>query len=322
MSGKLLALGLTALLLLPLASPAAGQDEEGSARDCCLLLLVPVGARASALGGAVTARSGADAMFRNPAGLAAVQGTALLLHHADRTVVDVNAFSVVTGRGRVAGGVSYQLFDFGSQFMTDETGQTIGELTYRDHLLVASVGAGIGLGMALGASYRFFQSRIDCRGACGGAEQATMFHALDLGYRYAPGWHTALQFGVSLVNLPLTGRGDDGTGQFPARMHVGAAYDVLRLVRDDDVVALRVALDVQDEVRRPGAMVPSAGLELDVQQTIFLRAGYTLGEGLASGAAVGVELRYDRFDIGVSRSFVSTSFQDEEPFQVSFGVNF
>jgi hypothetical protein len=68
--------------------------------------------------------------------------------------------------------------------------------------------------------------------------------------------------------------------------------------------------------------VPSAGLELDVQQLIFLRAGYTLGDGLASGAAIGVALRYDRFDIGVSRSFVNTGFEEGEPFQITFGVHF
>jgi hypothetical protein len=314
------ALALAALVPLLVAGNLAAQ--VGVQDDCCLLLLVPVGARSSAMGGAITARSGPDAVFRNPAGLVGIDGNAFVVHHADRSMVDVNAFSLVLTPRRAAVGVSYQLFDYGTTRMTDDTGQETGELSYRDHLVVGSVGLPVGAGMAIGANYRFFQERIDCRGACAGAERVTTFHAVDLGYRYVPRWHPALQFGVAAVNLPLQSSEGDAPRGFPARLHVGIAYDVLYPFMTDDVLALRFAVDVQDELRNPGSLLPSTGLELDMQRVLFLRAGYTHGEGLASGAAIGVELRYDRFDIGVSRSFVNSGFEEGEPFQITFGVHF
>jgi hypothetical protein len=109
----------------------------------------------------------------------------------------------------------------------------------------------------------------------------------------------------------------------PGRIHVGAAYDVLGAVAADERVALRLTTDVQDVLREPGDPTVAVGLELDVQRSVFLRAGYAPGEGLGTGAAVGVELRYDRFDIAVARSFVNSQLAaDTEPFQVSFGLNF
>jgi hypothetical protein len=312
-------LALAAVLaagLPPLAGPLAAQE-----RECCLLLLVPVGARAGALGGAITARSGVDAVFRNPAGLAGLEGNAFVLHHSDRSVVDVNAFSLVFTPRIGAVGVSYQLFDYGSIQMTDETGQPTGELTFRDHLAVASYGSRLGRSMAVGASYKLFQERSDCRGSCGGQERVTTFHAVDLGYRYTPAWHPPIQLGIAVVNVPV-GKHGNREEDFPARVHVGAAYDLLSRFAAGETVALRLALEVQDEVRRPGSVTPSTGLELDLQEVIFVRAGYTMGEGLASGAAVGLELRHDRFAVGIARAFVNRGFEEEEPFQISFGIHF
>jgi hypothetical protein len=263
-----------------------------------------------------------DAVFRNPAGLAGLEGASFVVHHADRKAVNVDAFTVLLTPSLGTLGLSYQLFDWGTILTTDETGQTTGELSIRDHLLVGSVGVPLGQSMAVGANYKIFQERIDCRGACGGSERVSTTHAVDVGYRYAPRWQPGLRLGAALVNVPIRYDDDGRSERFPARIHLGAAYDVLRPFRSDDVLALRLAVDVQDELRNPGSPIPSAGVELDVQQAVFLRAGYTPGEGHASGAAVGVELRYDRFDIGLSRSFVNSSFEDDEPFQVTLSVNF
>jgi hypothetical protein len=312
---------LGGLLGIPLLAPAPSAAQDPAEGECCLLLMVPVGARASAMGGAITARGGVDAVFRNPAGLGGMTGNAFVLHHSDRSVVDVNAFSLLLSPSPGTMALSYQLFDWGTSTTTDATGQPTGQLSIRDHLMVASFGTAVARSVSLGANYKLFQERVDCRGACGGAENATTYHAVDLGYRYTPHWHPAMQLGLALVNLPLSAR-DDGDNYFPARIHAGAAYDVLSGSRASDIAALWLALEIQDQLRRPGEFVPSAGLELDLQQLVFVRAGYTLGEGMASGAAVGLELRYDRFDIGVSRAFVNSRLEGDEPFQISFGIHF
>ena len=56
---------------------------------------------------------------------------------------------------------------------------------------------------------------------------------------------------------------------------------------------------------------------------VVLKCGLEDGHVRIAGAAVGLELRYDRFDIGVSRSFVNSALEgDSEPFQISLGLNF
>lgn len=318
-------------LLVGVPTTAAVAQEGGTpppaGTECCQQLLVPVGARASALGGAVTARTGADAVFRNPAGLAALDGGRFMIHHSDDTTVDVqvDAFSLLLPLFSTTIGVSYQLFDNGEIETRDASGQLTGELTLRDHLVVASFGVPLGAGLSAGLNYKVFQQRIDCTGLCGGEENVATTQAADMGLLYRPPWHPPVQFGLSVVNagLSLQVVNVEQADRFPGRIHLGVVYDILGPASTDSLVALRLAVDASDELARPDSPRLAVGLELDVQEAVFLRAGYAPGEGLGSGAAVGLELRYDRFDIGVSRSFSNSLLEaDEEPFQVSLGLHF
>lgn len=323
---------LLAATALALFAPvqASAQEAPGSGSsggpECCLLLLIPVGARASALGGAITAMAGPDAVFRNPAGLSEIDGGRFLIHHSDMTVDEqLDAFSLLFTPFSSTVGISYQLFDKGEIETTDPTGQPTGELTLRDHLVVASFAVPLGGGLSAGLSYKVFQQRIDCTGLCGGAENVATTQAADVGVRWNPVWNPALEVGFSVVNagFALQVVNAEQSDPFPGRIHLGVAYDVLRTVPTDSLLALRLAVDARDQLSNPGSPVLAYGVELGVQRAVFLRAGYTPGEGLGTGAGVGLELRYDRFDIGVSRSFVNSSLEaDGEPFQVSLGLNF
>lgn len=321
----LAAIAWTLLTPVPAAPQEAGDDDAGGP-ECCLLLLVPVGARASALSGATTAFDGPDAVFRNPAGLAPMDGGRFVIHHSDMTVDEqIDAFSLLLTPFSSTLGISYQLFDKGDIETTDATGQPTGELTLRDHLIVASFAMAVGGGLSAGLNYKVFQQRIDCTGLCGGEENVATTQAVDVGLRWNPAWDPALELGVSVVNagLDLQVVNAAQSDPFPGRIHLGAAYDVLRGVRSDSLLALRVAIDARDQLSDPGSPLLAVGVEFDVQRAVFVRAGYTRGEGLGTGAAVGLELRYDRFDVGVSRSFVNSSLEaDGEPFQVSLGLNF
>lgn len=328
--GALLALLLITLAGAIAAGPLAAQEandppSEGGP-ECCLLLLVPVGARASSLGGAITALSGAEAVFRNPAGIAALDDSQFLIHHSDMALdQQLEAFSLLITPFSSTFGISYQLFDKGEIQTTDPTGQPTGQLTLRDHLLVGSFALRLGAGISAGLNYKVFQQRVDCTGLCGGQENVATTQAIDVGVRWTPLWHPALEVGVSVVNaglaLQVVNAGD--SDPFPGRIHFGVAYDVLQRVPTDSLLALRLSIDARDQLAEPGSPVLAVGMELDVQRAVFLRAGYTPGEGLGTGAAVGLELRYNRFDIGVSRSFVNSSLEAEgEPFQVSLGLHF
>ena len=320
-------LALLAGLSAPARALAQGEPEPEQSRECCLLLLVPVGARASAVGGTLTARAGPDAAFMNPAGLAGLPSSTFVVHHSDMSLAaQIDAFSLLLTPFGSTIGVSYQLFDKGDIQTTTPTGEVVGELALRDHLLVASFATAVGGGVSGGLSYKVFQQRIDCTGDCGGEESSGTTQAVDVGVRYTPRWLPELELGVAALNVgfPLQIVNEAQADAFPARLHVGVGYDVLGAFREDSLLGLRVLVDLRDSLREPGReLVPSYGLEFDMQRIIFLRAGYAPGEGLGTGAAVGVELRYDRFDVALARSFVNSSLEaDTEPFQVSFGLNF
>lgn len=324
-----------ALLLVPvfpfgwgsaLSAQEGGELEPQEGPECCLLLLVPVGARASAMGGAITARTGVESTYGNPAGLAGLEGSTFVIHHSDISEnTQVDAFSLVLTPWNVAFGLSYQLFDKGEITTTDVFGQPTGELVLRDHLITASFATPLGPGLSAGLNYRLFQQRIDCNGQCGGEESVATTNAIDAGVQYRPAWHPPLELGLAVVNAGpgLQVVNAEQADPLPGRIHLGATYDLLATYPTDHELALRLAADVRDVFRDPGSPTVAFGLELDVQQAVFLRAGYAPGEGLGTGAGIGVELRYDRFDVAVARSFVNSQLgADTEPFQVSFGLNF
>lgn len=318
-------------LLTVVGAPASARAQEtgepdGGHADCCPLLLLPVGARATSMGGATVALAGVDAVFANPAGLAPTSRTTFVVHHWDQSVgPQINAFSLLVPAFSSVFGLSYELFDNGSIVTTDINRQPTGELTLRDHLLVASFGTDLGAGLSAGVNYRLFQQRIDCQGACGSEENVATTHGADFGVLYRPPWSSALSLGVSVMDVGF-GLQVENAAQadpLPTRLHIGAAYNLLAGVPTDSLLALRVSGEITGGLRAGAEYTPSVGLELDMQDLIFLRAGYTPGEGLATGAAVGVELHYDRFDIAVSRSFVNSSLAaDTEPYQISFAVAF
>lgn len=278
------------------------------------------------MGGAITPRTGVEAAFGNPAGLAGLDGSTFVVHHSDISVnTQVDAFSLVLTPWGVTLGLSYQLFDKGEIPTTDVFGQPTGELVLRDHLVAGSFATPVAHGLSVGLNYRIFQQRIDCTGQCGGEESVAVTNSVDAGVQYRPPWHPPLELGLAVVNagpgLQVVNAAQ--ADPLPGRIHLGATYDILAPTSADERVALRLAADVRDVLREPGSPSLAVGVELDVQQAVFLRAGYAPGEGLGTGAAVGVELRYDRFDVAVSRSFVNSQLgADTEPFQVSFGLNF
>ncbi len=310
------------LVVATLVALLAVPQTRLQAQDNTLLLLVPVGARASSLGGTTTARQGPDAAFYNPGGLAGLEGRSFMVHHSEFSATEqqMTAFSLLFTPLDISLSLSYQLFDRDEIPTTDGTGQVTGELILRDHLFVASAAMPVARGLGAGLSYRVFQQRIDCNGRCGSAESVETAHAFDAGVRYAPPQVPALQLGLAVVNV-APGQDSDEPGAFPGRIRIGAAYDVLAATGTSEALALRLGADLRDEIDDFGDPTVAVGLELDVQQSVFLRAGYAPGEGLGTGAAVGVELRYDRFGIGVSRSFINSQ-ADTEPFQVSLGIDF
>lgn len=314
-----------AAALAPMQGYAQGgvTDDRTPASECCLVLVLPVGARSVALGRALTAATSPDAVFSNPAGLAGMEGSHLLIHHTD-VAAQGNAFSlIVAPEGLGTLGLSYELVDFGEIEQTDERGQTIGAVTLRHHVLVASFAAELGRGLGTGVNYKFYQFRIGCRGTCEGERVTATTHAVDFGVRFHPSAIPTLKLGAAVMNVgfPLQVINAKQADPLPVRARVGAAYEVLHLIRSVEGIELWWAVDVVDEWHQPGAPKASTGLELAIGRSIFLRSGYVPGEGIGTGAAIGLGIDYDRFTVSIARSFASSPLEAvEEPMQFSFGM--
>jgi len=318
---------LTALTLtLTNAASLAGQSGGGevASQECCLPLLLSIGARALSIGDAVSARSGPGSLFANPALIADVVHDQFLVHNANTTIDKQNTFTLLI-HSDVAGSfaLSYRLIDYGEQEARDPDGNLTGSVATLEQEVVATYATRVVPGVSAGVSYTLYQYRVDCRGFCNTEGFAATTHGIDLGLQVEPPSMRYLALGASIVHLgfPLQVVNREQASPLPLRVRTGAAYEVLHHFREDSTVAVWASTDIVTNPRE-GSVVVNVGAELSLEETIFLRAGYGSGRGIAGGAAVGVGLRYDRFDISVAKSFVSTPIDDSEPIQITFAIRF
>jgi hypothetical protein len=308
------------------AAGAATAQDDVTARECCRQLLAPVGARALALGDAIGARASFGALQANPALGARLGDDMFAVHTSQDAVAESNTFALLI-HSDVIGliGVSYRLIDYGEIITTDEFGQEIGRLKLLEHALTATYATAVAEGLSAGLSYQLFQFRQDCRGFCNAVEsQTATTHLVDAGVQYSPTFVRDLELGASLlhVGFPLQVKNAEQAAPTPSRLRLAASHEVLRYVRPDSVLQLWVGADVLVPLLEPGSTIVNAGAEISLDDTIFLWAGYGGGEGLLGGVGLGVGVEYDRFSLGVARSFIQTPIEGSEPFQLSFGIRF
>ena len=157
------------LVLAPsfvLAGRTAAQDDRGSSGEGALFLLLPVGAQAVSLGRAMTAVDGSEGAFWNPAGLAAVGQSLVVVFRGEQVAGTATAASGLYARPGVGTvGASYLLLDVGDQDFTDELGNVLGTVSVRNHLFVVSGAARFSQALSAGVSFKVIQFRLGCRGS-------------------------------------------------------------------------------------------------------------------------------------------------------------
>lgn len=313
---------VAAALTLP-SGVALAQDSE-----CCTPLLLPIGARTVALGQALTAAGGREAMFFNPGGLMDVDDDEFVIHRSALAQAQVNTFSLLI-HSQVAGvfGVTYRLIDFGDTEAIPRGSQVpTGTVTTIDQVVIASFATRVKAGWSAGVSYKLYDFRNTCSGVCGeGATFSGTTHMLDGGVQVRPARDPHLVLGASLMNVGLALQINNAAqaDPTPARLRVGGAYEVGHLLQRDSTTLVWAYADVVMPARDPSAPAINAGAELILNQTLFLRAGYASSKyGVASGGTgLGVGLKYQRFNIGVAKTFTTSSLDPEgEPVHISFGV--
>lgn len=317
---------LGALVLAIAAVRAAAQQtpEQGGAA----FLLVPVGARAAALGQAAVADgANSEAAFWNPAGLAAMSHGEFALHYAHTFVSDntaLGAYFVSDRLGTV--GLAGYLVDYGTQPVVPRFGDGIptGEFAPKNLELLASYATDIAGPILIGVNYKLIQFRQDCQGDCGSVPNIVgTTHGVDLGLQLAPG-NGAFRMGLAVRNvgfkLQLENR--DQADPLPTRVQFGAAYRIfLPSAPGAPPMDARLLVDLQNAWGTYTHPETRLGVEFGYSDVVRVRAGYAFLQSQNSGPSIGLGLRFNRFAVDFARIFY-TSGNFDEPVYLSVRVGF
>ncbi|MGD0991252.1 MAG: PorV/PorQ family protein [Gemmatimonadales bacterium] len=310
--------------------PAAAQNVSAGVEGGAFLLL-PVGAKATALGQAAAADGGSsEAVFWNPAGLATLARAEFALHHYDAFFGSGDAVVIAVPSSRFGTfAFTAYLVNYGDLAVTQaELGpEPVGQISPRNLALMASYATDVAGGVAIGLTYKLVQFRVDCTGDCSQVPTATgTTNAVDVGLRYdASGWLPVV-FGVTLRNLgfPLQVNNRSQEDPLPTRVVVGVSVAVLRPSAGTQGIDARVLADVQGTVNE-GALepVPLVGVESGVGELVRLRAGYAFLNSNARGPSLGFGVRFGNIAFDLASVFsVTEAVGDKQPVQISFRVIF
>lgn len=315
---------LGALLLLCFPSPTRAQGTEEGA----LFLLIPIGAQGVGLARAMTSLETPEGAFWNPAGLAGLDRSRLLVYqgeHVSGTATGVTSLLHWSGVGTL--GLSYALLDLGTQDLTDATGTVLGSITIRQHLAILSAARELTPWLQGGVNFKFVQFRQGCRGQCpdGGVRATT--YASDVGVQLRPLRDHPWVLGIVFAHLGPGLRTEevDETDPLPSRVRVGTAYTLLREVVEEEL-RIQFLVEVEERLRDFGSPSFLLGTEitLGTEDRVSVRGGYVFGSRTQiDGAAVGLGLRYERFELGIARSLARGGpVLDQEPVHLTLGITF
>lgn len=330
---SLLVLALLSLLVSP--GPVWAQDGEGGEPppEGAVWLLLPVGAKGVALGRAVTALPGAESVWWNPAGLGEVERSRFLLFRGEDLAGEATAAALILARPGVGTlGLAYQLMDAGTQDLRDRDGNVLGTVGLRNHLGVLSMATRFWDHLSLGVNLKLIQSRVSCRGQCIDAGVTATGFALDAGAQAAEVGGLPLRFGATLAHAGPDFQfvNEEQADRLPTRLRLAVAYEVLSGWTDLDEVKLWVTTELERRVHRAAegekstATYVGAEFAAGTAQMLYLRAGYVFNAlSQVDGAAVGLGLRYESFDLAIAKSLAASTLGGEsEPVHVSFGFVF
>ena len=322
---------LAAAALLAAGRPARARAQPANAGvEGGAFLLLPVGARAVALGQAATADGNStEAIFWNPAGLASLARGELALYHYDAFFGSGDAIAIGVPSARLGTfAVAAYLVNYGDLAVTQGNlgPQPVGQISPRNVELMASYATDVG-GLAAGITYKLVQFRVDCTGDCTNVPTATgTTQAVDVGVQYAFGSLRPVVVGVSLrnlgFNLQINNRAQ--ADPLPTRLSVGVSAQVVRPAVGVQGLDARVLADVQGALLEgPFSAVTLVGLESGVGEALRVRFGYAFLDSNARGPSVGVGVKFGSIAFDLARTFnAAQDVGDTEPVHVTFRVIF
>jgi len=215
-----LALAPAALLLLA-AAPLAAQSGA-RAENAPILLRLPAGTRALALGNAGVAVADPDAVHYNPAQLATGRGIIFGLQgYGGEGVQGSYAHALAAGAGGLGIGVQYLDFAQPCAACVGDVPGSAADLTRDGPLRASALAATVGyarqlFGVRVGVAGKYVEQR------AGGTRDGLL--AADVGVGYALG---AISVGLAVQNLGPSMRLPGGVYDLPRRISAGAAFSGL-----------------------------------------------------------------------------------------------
>lgn len=294
--------------------PAVARAQANSG---ALDLLLPIGARSTAMGAAFVAEQGSEAVWWNPAGIARLTTPEFALDHFETFFIKGDAVAIILPiRGVGALGISARLFNYGEFEGTDSVATEQGLLLSRTLVAGATFSSSLGSRLDAGVTYHLYQGRNDCTGVC---RDATSFatSAVDLGLQLRPFNGRALRLGLAVRNVGprLQVKDQAQADALPTRINLGASYDPVfpGIPRD---LAARLTAEV---VTNATFAAPELHMGVQVgyssgKSRVVGRAGYVIQQESsgATGPSLGFGLASGRVQLDVARVF--------ETFNTGLGV--
>jgi hypothetical protein len=311
-----------------LASGVGAQADDGTpSNEGALFLLLPVGAQGVSMGRAVTAVPSVESAFWNPAGLGGLDESRFLVFRGDQLAGEATAASVLISRQPIGVvGFSYMLLDAGEIDLTDEEGNVRGAIDLRSHLGVASFAASVFRWLDVGANLKFVQENFSCRGQCDDSGVRSTGWAVDFGLQAHSFGPIPLRLGAMVAHLGPDFQVVNASqaDPLPSRIRVGAGLEILSRFLETSELRLWLNFEIEDRWRDLGegrSYYFGTEFEAGTSDVIYVRSGYVDGEvGQADGFAVGVGLRYERFELGLAKNLAGSITGESEPVHVSFGL--
>ncbi len=311
---KLLTVALMLLLVVGL-SYAGNPEKKGTAG--AEELLIPMGARGTALAGAALANiTGVDAIYWNPAGLANTDGAVEAMFSYMKYIADINvtygAVGVKTSFGSI--GVSFQSLSFGDIPITTEWSPN-GTGSYYSPIYM-TIGATYSRAMTdrifVGVNAKFISESI--------MQVSATTYALDMGVQYLT--EMGVKLGVALKNLgaPIEFDGENldrdvqvpdvppgsptrklrfpsQKAELPSLFEIGISYDIKPMEK--------ATISIMGNYRNHNFANDQilGGVELSYDNRFFLRGGYDYGQNEGTDAAGGDTYQFGpTFGFGIIQS--------------------
>ena len=278
---------LTVFLILILSLTVFAGDAARKGTAGAEQLLIPVGARSIATGGALGSHFyGVESIYYNPAGLDRMKGSEAMFNFMDYIAdIDVSYFAIATKLSIGSIGFTYKGINFGDIPITtnqnpDGTGQFYSPSYFVLGLTYSKM---ITDRISAGANFNFINERIMQSGASG--------WAIDFGvqYRFAPNFSLGVAVKNIGGNMEYTGEDlkaklevpdaalgggkgvyevDTEPFQIPSYFELSLGY-TLEFNEDNDLSfggLFRNNNNLEDELR--------GGIEYNFMKTLYLRGGY------------------------------------------------